>query len=470
MATHYSRLQLKVATGLKYQDFSFQFLVVNKELGKTVFKDEGNFDDKGFGQWFHIYQPNRALMYKIKYRGEIIKTVTAKAYPEPNRWSLFEFKTTVRKTEKVKENIQEIQINDGEVAWYLVKKSEPVMTWAQRVFKKPLTEKDWGILKANNPHLSNLVSMGVLQPGQVVIISNSTTAKELPEYKKQAQQALKNLEEMKKDKNFDAVFFAQNYEFFYDALLKENTKIVNKNIFEENDHPLTIKFNQEEKKDSFFEQRMAADGAVSLAQGQAHRVYRLHGELALKYAEEQAKGSGLANPKNFTQFKQKYANLYRELDNEGTKKFLRWDQSIKTTNMRRMLKQSALVRDNNFKGGLKEYVKEMGKIGKFATQLKIIGYVSIATDVVSSSVNVYEAAPEDKARTTVVETAKVGVGIGAGAATGYLIIGLATGGTGLIVIGIVAASAALATKGASELAGHFAGKSYDLVEKVMENK
>ncbi|WP_257220528.1 hypothetical protein [Acinetobacter sp. YH12157] len=408
-------------------------------------------------------------MYKIKYRGEIIKTLTAKAYPEPNKWSFFEHKTTVRKTENVKENIQEIRINDGEVAWYLVKKSEPMMTWAQRVFKKPLTEKDWGVLKANNPHLTNLVSIGVLQPGQVVIISNSTTAKELPEYKKQAQQAHDNLEQMKKDADFDAVFFAQNYEFFYDALLQENAKIVNKNIFEENDHPLTIKFNKQEE-DGFFEQKMAVDGSLSLVEGQAHRVYRLHGELALKYAEEQAKGSGLANPKNFTQFKQKYANLYRELDNEGTKKFLRWDQSIKTTNMRRMLKQSALVRDNNFKGGLKEYAKEMGKIGKFATQLKIAGYVSIATDVVGSSIKVYEAAPEDKARTTVVETAKVGAGIGFGIYASYLIVGLATGGTGLIVIGIVAAGAAIAAKGTSEIAGHYAGKSYDLVEKVMENK
>lgn len=211
---------------------------------------------------------------------------------------------------------------------------------------------------------------------------------------------------------------------------------------------------------------MAVDASLSLVEGQAHRVYRLHGELALKYAEEQAKGSGLANPKNFTQFKQKYANWYRKLDNEGTKKFLRWDQSIKTTNMRRMLKQSVLVRDNNFKGGLKEYAKEMGKIGKFATQLKIAGYVSIATDVVSSSVNVYEAAPEDKARTTIVETAKVGTGLVAGAVVSAIVIGLATGGTGLIVIGIVAASGAMATKGASEIAGYGVGEAYDYIDEI----
>lgn len=135
MATHYSRLQFKVNPPLQYKDFSFQFLVINRELGKTVFKDEGSFDEKGFGKWFHIYQPNRVLMYKIKYRGEVIKTLTAKAYPEPNKWSFFEFKTTTGTTKKAKENVQEILINDGEVAWYLVKTSEPVMTWAQRVFK-----------------------------------------------------------------------------------------------------------------------------------------------------------------------------------------------------------------------------------------------------------------------------------------------------------------------------------------------
>ena len=94
--------------------------------------------------------------------------------------------------------------------------------------------------------------------------------------------------------------------------------------------------------------------------------------------------------------------------------------------------------------------------------------MSIAADVVSSSVTVYEAAPEDKARTTVVETAKVSAGIGVGAIVGYLIIGLATGGTGLIVIGIVAVSAALATKGASEIAGVGAGYMYDKVENINE--
>ncbi len=90
----------------------------------------------------------------------------------------------------------------------------------------------------------------------------------------------------------------------------------------------------------------------------------------------------------------------------------------------------------------------------------------IATYVVSSSIKVYEAAPEDKARTTVVETAKLGTGIVAGTFTAALIVGLATGGTGLIVIGIVAVSAALATKSASELTGYVVGEAYDYVDEA----
>jgi len=94
--------------------------------------------------------------------------------------------------------------------------------------------------------------------------------------------------------------------------------------------------------------------------------------------------------------------------------------------------------------------------------------VSIATDIVGSSIKVYEAALEDKARTTVVETVKLGTGIIASTFTAALIVGLATGGTGLIIIGIVAVSAALATKGASEIAGYGAGYIYDKVESINE--
>lgn len=99
------------------------------------------------------------------------------------------------------------------MAWYLIKKTETMQAWAKRVFKKPLIASDWDTLKANNPHISNMASIRLLTPGMVVVLSNSTTAKELPQYKKDAQEAQK-LRANEKDKDFDAEFLLKIMSFF----------------------------------------------------------------------------------------------------------------------------------------------------------------------------------------------------------------------------------------------------------------
>lgn len=462
MTTQYSRLQFKVHEPLKIKDLAFKFILKNSATKKIVFTNEGTFDENGFTKWIEIFQPNRSLIYEIIYRGEVIQRVSAKAYANKENWSFFDFKTTNELTKKVKENIKEIHLNDGEVAWYLIKKTETVLSWSNRVFKKPLTHSDWDILQANNPHLSSLVSVGVLQPGWVIILSNSTTAKELVEYKKHAKEAKSKLDQMAKEKDFDAQFFAQNYEFLYDALHNKNTKTVKKDIFE-NDHPLTIKFNKDKKEDGFFEQKMIPDAALLMIEAQVTRIYRLHGELIQNYTDANIKGTPNASVK-FSAFRNENAKIYQELNQESVKKFLRWDQGIKTSNMRKMLNQSVLARGNNYKGGPKEYAKTMWETGKASKFLKRIGYLSIAFDVIDSSVAVYEAAPEDKARTAVVETVKAGTGIISGVYASALIIGLATGGTGLVVLGIVAITAPMAGKALSEITSWGTGKIYDSIE------
>lgn len=461
MKQYHSQLRLKVHAPLKLVDLKFKFLVYNKNLKKYSYSDVGTFDAKGFSKKYNIFNPNTDLFYEIFYREELIQRISAKAYSD-NQWSMFDLKTTVEQTKKLKENIKEIYLNDGEVAWYLIKKPETALSWSQRVYKQPLVPSDWDILRSNNPHLLNLVPLGVLQPGQVVVLSNSTTAKTLAEYKKQAKRAQDNLEMMQKDKEFDALFFAQNYEFFYDALERDNTRVIKKDAFDKNNHPLTIKFDKNKKDKGFFEQKMAADAALIMAQGQVNRVYGLHAELVKRYSEANIKGTPNASIK-FSEFKNENAKIYNELNQESLKKFLRWDQSIKTNNMRRMLNQSAFSRDNNYKGGIKDYVKKMGEVGKVSKYLKGIGYLSIVVDVMTASVEVYDAKPEDKARTTVVETAKVTAGIGSGVVLSAIVIGLATGGTGLLVLGIVALSGVAASKAFSDVSGDIAGGVYDIV-------
>lgn len=191
MTTYFSRLKLNVQAPLKLKDLTYKFIVTNNSTRKKITFD-GRFDEQGLTEWNQIFNLNTTLTYDVLLRGESIQKIAVKAYPNKKINSVFTIKTTTETTKNVKENIKEIHLNNGEVAWYLIKKQEPVMSWSQRVFKKPLNASDWELLKANNPHLSNLVSMGVLQPGQVVILSNSPNAKELPEYKKKDSKASKS--------------------------------------------------------------------------------------------------------------------------------------------------------------------------------------------------------------------------------------------------------------------------------------
>lgn len=455
MSAYFSRLKLNVQAPLKLKDLTYKFVVTTNSNQKKIIFD-GRFNEQGLTNWTQINNLNTTLIYEIYLRGELLQKVSVKAYPDRKTHSIYTIKTTTEITKKVKENIKEIYLNDGEVAWYLIKRKETMLDWSKRVFKKPLTSSDWDMLKANNPHLANIAPITILRPGQVVILSNSTAAKELPKYKKDAQQAQKNLERMIKDKDFDAQFFAQNYEFFYDSLKDHRTKVTTKNIFGDND-PLTVKF-ESDSKEGFLEAKMVPDAALVLGEGAMGKIYQKHGELAKRWAEERSRNLLFSQQ----DFEHRNSKLYNEL--RSVRGILRWDQSISTNNMRNIISQSAMARDGNYRGGIKAYIEQMSEIGKMSKVLKAGGYLSLAVDVVNSGVEVANAKPADKTRTAVVETTKIVSGIGAGAITSILIIGLASGGTGLVVIGIAAIVAPMAGKVIGDGMGWGAGKIYDVVE------
>lgn len=464
---HYSRLKLTVQAPLKLKDLTYKFVVINNNTKKKT-EFEGRFDEQGLTAWTEIHNLNTSLIYEVYLRGEILQKISVKAYSDKKTHSVFTIKTTTEITKNVKENIKEIYLNDSEVAWYLIKKTETMYDWAKRVFKKPLIASDWDTLRANNPHIPNMVPIRLLSPGIVIILSNSTTAKELPQYKKDAQEAQKNLEQMKKDKDFDAEFFAQNYEFFYDAFNDSRTEITKTNVFKNNDHPLVQKFDNQSNDSGAAWGTIAKggiDSAMSFSDGATKRIYKIHGELALKMAEEKAKGSSLANPKNFKAFRKKYASLYDELNRESRKKLFKWDQSIKTNNMRRTISQSSLARGATYKGGMKEYVKKMSELGKMSKSIKGGGYLFLALDIYNAGDAIADAKPEKKVRTTVVETSKIAGGLGAGTVVSFIVVGLATGGTGWVALGVVAGIGAFASWGAGEGAGWVSGEIYDFVEE-----
>ena len=186
MSTYFSRLKLSVQVPLKLKDLTYKFVVINNaNKKKTIF--EGNFDEQGLTGWTEVYNLNTSLFYVVYLRGETLQTIAVKAYPNKKTHSTFTIKMTTEITQNIKENIKEIYLNDGEVAWYLIKKTETMLDWSKRVFKKPLIASDWDTLKTNNPHISNIAPIRLLTPGMVVILSNSTSAKELQKYKSSGQ-------------------------------------------------------------------------------------------------------------------------------------------------------------------------------------------------------------------------------------------------------------------------------------------
>ncbi len=136
MSTYFSRLKLSVQAPLKLKDLTYKFVVINNSTKKKTAFD-GRFDEQGLTGWTEIYNLNTSLIYEVYLRGEILQKIAVQAYPNKKTHSTFTIKMTTEMTEKVKQNIKEIFLNDSEVAWYLVKKTETMHDWSKRVFKKP---------------------------------------------------------------------------------------------------------------------------------------------------------------------------------------------------------------------------------------------------------------------------------------------------------------------------------------------
>ena len=436
---HYSRLKLTVQAPLKLKDLTYKFVVINNSTKKKTSFD-GRFDEQGLTGWTEIYNVNTSLIYEVYLRDEILQKISVKPYPNKKTHSIFTIKVTSEITKNVKENIKEIYLNDDEIAWYMIKKTETMHDWAKRVFKKPLIASDWDTLKANNPHISNMAPIKLLTPGQVIILSNSTTAKKLAQYKKDAQEAQQNLEQMKQDKKFDAEFFAQNYEFFDSALRNEDYVGISHTPIESVDGTGTMVATTAKN---------TVDGALLFVEETKNKTLGSYSQIVKNYALEHQKKTRLANPKHFSKFEAANASLFKDFDNNISKKMFKWDTGIQTTNLRRNLQSTAFVRGAHYQGGLPAYLKNMDEVGRVTTVLKQGGNFMVGVGIAEAGINIYQATEtgdnKQIRKAVIVEPLKLGgsiyggaKGAALGATAAVLVIGVGTGGIGLIVIGACA--------------------------------
>jgi len=391
-----------------------------------------------------------SVTWEIYFDGKLTHEMTGKLYADPrstsnetDRYAVkFTKATTQWNTGETKLVVQ--QVSSG-IGWYLVKQAEPFGSLMQRAFKKP-SQINWDVMKEVNKHLGEVSTVMLLKPGQVVIISKTKThsspaLKEMMASSVKAQAAWK---EANKDGEIDATEMA-----LMDLLMQGHTL-------------LPIESDAIDGIDQFRSQALSAvddnkplvDSSLGLVGAKLDMANKAHAEL-LKAANDVP----YTTPKGTTKRAIKHAastapKPFKMLDNSSmARQLLSLDTGIKADRARDYIQAAVQVRDPRLNGGISAATDSLGNVGKYSTILKRAGYVGIAIDVGNTSVKAHDAYSKGDVKGGNIEVGKGigsvagGIGGGAlvGAIAGYLVLGVLTGGVGLVVVGIAAASAGYAT-------------------------
>lgn len=441
---YYSRLKLTVQAPLKLKDLTYKFVVINNNTKKRT-QFEGRFDKQGLTGWTEIYNLNTSLIYEVYLRGEILQKISVKPYPDKKTHSVFTIKVTSEITKKVKENIKEIYLEDGVVGWYLVKQKETMLDWSKRIFKKTLIPSDWDVLRANNPHLKNIAAIKILIPGQVIVLCNTTTAKELNNYKSQAEKAELKLEKFLKDTKFDPLYFANSYDQLHE--IKKNSDFVGLT-----NEPVQADFSdlflQNMKSDPFiFASKESIDSAVNFNSTVNKEVANRYTVLLKKMDEAKQSKNPESFRRNFYLFERANAKEFEALKAASNKRFFSWNHGVNYKDNRDMIRRTVFVRAKNY-SSIDDYIKNMDETSKVSKSLKWGGRLVFAWDIygsVNSVAQVYEKGDSDGTRKEILkQTGKINGGLlGAriggsiGTAIGGVVIGVVGGTVGLPVLAVV---------------------------------
>ncbi|MEB3862509.1 hypothetical protein MSG66_00455 [Acinetobacter sp. IK31] len=463
MSAYFSRLKLNVQAPLKLKDLTYKFVVTTNSTKKKIVFD-GRFNDEGLTSWTQINNLNTTLIYEIYLRGELLQKVSVKAYSEKKKHSVYTLKTTTEITKKVKENIKEIYLDDGNVGWYLVRQKETMLDWSKRVFKKPLVGSDWDIIRANNPHITNIAPIKILIPGQVIILCNNITAKDLESYKSKAKKVEKKLSLFLKDSQFDPLYFANTYDQL--QAIKMNSDIVGltKEPIEADFSELFIK---NMKSDPFiFGSKESIDSGVNLI-GEANKEAAESYATLLRHMDnEKTLKSKISTRRNFASFERQYAADIARMKQAANLRFFSWNHGIDLKNNRDAIRRTVFVRAKNF-SSIDNYINNMDETSKVSKTLKWGGRLVFAWDIygsVDSVRKVYKTGDPDATRKEILkQTGKINgglvgarIGATAGAYLGGLVIGVATAAGLTVGIPVLAVVGVIAV-GATLTGGYFGG-------------
>ena len=141
--------------------------------------------------------------------------------------------------------------------------------------------------------------------------------------------------------------------------------------------------------------------------------------------------------------------VYKLMDGSTlAQKLLAWDTGIQGDSVRSYIKQEARVRHADFQKGIVNYAERLDEVGKYSKWLKRGGYVGMIIDGGMSGYKAYDAYQKGDTKKAIEEVGQGAGGLFGGAAGGaiagwaMLVLGVGTGGVGLVVVGLFVAGSA----------------------------
>ena len=346
---------------------------------------------------------------------------------------------TTFKEEKARLRIQQIS---GGTGWYLVKQPETFGDLMKRIFITP-SKIDWDIMRENNAHLGNVQMMTLLQVGQVVIVAlerNNRKAIRMKAEAQKAQAAWRNAQ------MFGSVEPA--HLMIVDLLLNGHKlhtvepKTLTESVFGYIDAGKPFVDGSIEFKKSLYEQaNKAYEKVKDAAKPELSKVTTIEGMTK--------RGASAAG--------QNASRAYKLMDGSTlAQKLLAWDTGVQGDSVRSYISQEARVRHADFQKGISRYAQGLDEVAKYSKWLKRGGYVGMAIETGISAKKMYDAYEKGDTKKVIEEGGQLGgslIGGAAGGAIGGLVgsgamlavtavFGVATGGVGLVIVGLFAAGGA----------------------------
>jgi len=475
---------LEIPAHIKLERYRYRLTVKTPETKKSFDSGKKPFDKYKKTIQVNIAYDTAVTIVEIYLDDKLNKTIALKHFDKSeSKISTFSLKSTTAQNSSTEKHIVQVNVEQGaDVGWLLVKKEQTFDSLLRWVYKQVPTHSQLDIFRHANAHLSDLQDLNLnkkVKPGQIILITNKKSSPKLNEYKKLALEAEKTYQILCKDKNFDAIFYAENFELIQSYLTFAREAMVAKLEYSKTVaghkegycEPITLNRKaetlngigifSEKTKDSF-----DANNIKTVKENMLNQLTKEVNDLQKKYKLDVLdKNKGRSNSVLDKKFKVMNVKSYEKIANLTRKNFImNHDNKNFSKILNNIVKDNINLRDHKFMGGLKMHSNSIMDVGRSTIALKTGQNIVLSLYVAESLTKVYGAYQTGDSDYTLKVTVNESLKISGGFIGGYYgaTAGGAVGGViagGLVTLGTIASGGtlAIAIVGIGAITGGVAG-------------